>query len=715
MGKKISFIQQLNNLDCGTACLTMILNYFGNSVPLYQVNRMVETSRNGITVGELKRGAKSFGLDGKVYRINRLEEIELGDYCPVIALLDNNHYVIIESIKSENYIIIDPEDGRKKVEKNSFYEQFSNIIIHFIPNDNFNKTKKQYKYFQIIKENICNKNVYLRIFLFTIIINGISFIIPKISRIIIDKIITEKRGDMIISISFLALFVVLLYGVFYYIRKSNILKLEIEFGQNMSYRIITKLFNLPIEFFSIREVGDLSTRINNIDVAKDIVSRTISTFLIDVITIIIFGVTMFIYYGGLALIVLILGMIQGIILFFGISKIKKYIIKNIKSNEECQAYLIQVLSNILFLKISSSVEIIIEEWKKKYNRKMKTYVDKQKYSIIIESVIRVLSLMPQLFILILGSSYVLSEKMTLGSLIAFISLSGFFLSPIASIANNMQELHYLKTVFDRLMDIYYYDETKDGYKKKKLCYLDKIEFRNVSFSYSKSAEIALDKICIELNQGEKVAIVGQSGCGKSTLIKVLLGLYMKNIEGEVLVNGKSLKKIDMESYRNKIGVVLQDAYFFNDCIQNNIDLTRIGNEDRIRLASEIACVHKEIQKMPLKYKTIIGENGKNISGGQKQRISIARALLNSPSIIIFDEATSQIDSKNEKKIYDNLKKNNISQIVVTHRLSTILDADRIYVMNEGKIVEFGNHRDLLNMKGVYYSLWEEQNFVKFTG
>lgn len=215
------------------------------------------------------------------------------------------------------------------------------------------------------------------------------------------------------------------------------------------------------------------------------------------------------------------------------------------------------------------------------------------------------------------------------------------------------------------------------------------------------------KVSFTIEKGNKIAFVGKTGCGKTTLIKLILGLYQPG-NNEIYINNRPISEYDINSYRENFGIVLQDAMFFNDTIRNNIDITKTHTLEEVEEAAKMACLDEEINKMPLGYDTVIGENGRNISGGQRQRLAIARAFIHSPNVVIFDEGTNQLDIITEKKIYDNMKARQITQIIITHRLPTIENADMIYLMEDGKIVNCGTHKQLLNTDIYYSNLYQYQ-------
>lgn len=308
-----------------------------------------------------------------------------------------------------------------------------------------------------------------------------------------------------------------------------------------------------------------------------------------------------------------------------------------------------------------------------------------------------------------------------------LSIEGGFLEAYSTIKESMNTFKQLVEIFKTVkvrqiirstqqystllnigMEIYYAEKEENINKKGIEKEIQRIQLTNVSFKYFKSGENILKRINISIKRGEKIAIVGKTGCGKSTLIKLILGLY-KPTEGQLMIDGNKITELDVNDYRKHIGITMQEAYFFDDTIEKNIDISKKCEKMQIQKAAQMARLDQDISCMEKGYETRIGENGKNLSGGQRQRLSIARALVKNPDIIIFDEGTGQLDAITEKEIYKELKNNNITQIIVTHRLSTIKDADYIYLIEQGEIVEQGMHKDLIETEGMYAKMWKEQN------
>ncbi len=312
-----------------------------------------------------------------------------------------------------------------------------------------------------------------------------------------------------------------------------------------------------------------------------------------------------------------------------------------------------------------------------------------------------------LLILWVGGHYLLKGEITLGTLIAFSSIAGSYITPIISISNNYTELISLESYFSRIRDVL---RSKDEQEKESVQVKNKsikgdIEFENVFFKYNRFSDYTLKELNFTIKQGEKVAIVGPSGSGKSSISKLLLALY-KVSEGRILINNQDINDYDYYSLRTSIGTVLQESKLFSGSISDNISMSKDSHDDfKVIDATEKAGILEDIMNFPMGFETIISESGNNFSGGQRQRLLIARALYQEPSAIIFDEATSHLDFFTERHIENTLKQLHITQIIIAHRLRTIQNADKIIYLENGSIKEIGTHEQLLENKSYYYNLY----------
>ncbi|TXK90331.1 peptidase domain-containing ABC transporter, partial [Parageobacillus sp. SY1] len=350
---------------------------------------------------------------------------------------------------------------------------------------------------------------------------------------------------------------------------------------------------------------------------------------------------------------------------------------------------------------------VFDQWHSLFHNQLKVSQKQNFLSSSLETFSSGIQFITPLLLLWIGSYFVLQGKVTLGEVLGFTSLATSLMIPIASIGTTYSQFLLLGSYIQRLQDVVdSKTEKTDGLELENLS--GKIELKNVSFKYDKFGKEILSSINLSINAGEKIAIVGQSGSGKSTLAKLILGLYSPT-EGSITFDGKTIDELDLHHLRSQIGAVLQETRLFHGSILENI---RLLNDqvpfEKVIEACKLADIHEEIIKQPMGYYTMISEGGSNFSGGQRQRLLLARALVNEPKILILDEATSALDNLSEIRVQQNLRRLNCTQIIIAHRLTTIVDADRIIVLKDGEIVEIGNHQELLKNKGFYYKLYTRQ-------
>lgn len=431
----------------------------------------------------------------------------------------------------------------------------------------------------------------------------------------------------------------------------------------------------------------------------------IYTFAIDFITAIVCGIAMTLMNPILFFTVICITIIQIVL----ISIIRRGITLDTQlyqgEQSKLQSDLVDLIANLVSIKCMGIDFQMNNKINTSYNKNIDILYRKEKKSDLLECVITTISLVTSLIIYIVGGYFVERQELSLGELVQFVSLATFFIVPFKSISVYMPQFSTIREMIERIKEVLFYKEvSNDG--KINLNRFEKLEMKGVYFGYAAN-ETLLKDININVYAGNKIAIVGPSGSGKTSITKLMMNIF-DTYEGHILINGVEIDKINRESYYKKLAVVTQQPLAFNDTIRKNIDPSETLDDNQIYEVLKQAELYDEIMQFPLKLNTKIGENGQNISGGQKQRIAIARALASNPSIVIFDEGTSNLDSVTEKSILENLNEKGITQIIISHRLSTTQDADYIYVIKDGKIVESGKHDELIKKMGVYY-----QNYTSY--
>lgn len=708
MNNRVKFINQLSQTGCGVACLTMLLNYYGNKEQIFEVSKRCSSSRNGTSLRELINACESYGFKAKGFKLENIDVLKGEEnILPCIAVLDSHHYVVLTKIKKNKVYYIDPQYGYIVKIISEFKTIFSGNLLLVELTDKFCKTKKNVNYISVLKLGKINISLCISVLFTTVIIQVLSLFSPWMTQYMVDEVILVHSTNDITNLILASIIVVIVYGLANFIRQFLAILVERNYIISLKKAIVEKLIKLPLYFFDTRSSGEIATRVNNIDVLKRSISQIGSSMTVDLLSIIIFGIVMIINSIFLSLIVFFFAIILVIVLIISLKIIRRKNLDALLSQETTQSYLLEALSNTVIIKSSNYGESIMNKWNELYKDQMDKLLKRENIINIHSSLLLSVRMLPPLIILAIGSILIGKDNFTLGYLMSFVTIVNLFLSPISLFIQSLFELQYVASILDRIMEmVHTEEETQLGIEK--IQQIEQIEFRNVSFSYSsRDGILVLKNISFKILKGNKIAFVGKTGCGKTTLIKLILGLYQPNNKG-IYINNRSLCEYNINSYRENFGIVLQEAMFFNNTIRNNIDITRSHSLEDIEEAAKLACLDEEINKMPLGYDTSIGENGRNISGGQRQRLAIARAFIYLPKVVVFDEGTNQLDAITENKIYDNMKSKQITQIIITHRLPTIENADMIFFMEDGKIIESGTHDQLLNTGLYYSSLYKHQ-------
>lgn len=472
------------------------------------------------------------------------------------------------------------------------------------------------------------------------------------------------------------------------------------------------VLGLPMNFFGTRKVGEIVSRFTDASKIRDAISSATLTIMIDSLMAIVGGAVLYAQNSTLFVIAVIVVALYGVIVFAFKNPVKKINEKQMEDNAQVTSYLVETLNGIETVKAFHAEDKAQAKTDRLFVKLLKSVF---KGGIIMnaqQTLTSAISTIGGTVILWVGVVNVLNGNMTLGSLITFNALLAYFLAPVKNLINLQPTMQTTIVAAERLAEILDLELEKTQNESRTLAPESlnlPIRIENLDFRYG-TRRLVLENINMTINAGEKIALVGESGSGKTTLSKLLMNFYPWE-KGEIFIGDYNLKDINLEALRNRIAYISQDIFLFSGTIKENLEL---GNEDAtmedIIEACHLSKADEFINNMPLRYETMLEENGANLSGGQKQRLAIARALLKKPDILIMDEATSNLDSITEKAIEKTINSlsRNITTIIIAHRLSTIMRCDKIFVMEQGKFIEQGTHSELIARKGRYYDLWKDQ-------
>lgn len=687
--KKIKFIHQLGNTDCGLACLAMLFRYYNTKISLALLSAENMTGRDGLTLGDLKHIAEHYNFKFKAYRTG-YNDINISNNLPVMVCSKQNHFIVVEKRTKKGYKVVDPDQGRRIISLDDLKKNYLDLIIVLEPLFSCKQVYKEPK----LSINFSTKNICY-IALLTLFLELFVLVVPRITSMIVDDI-SNKLGYEIQKYALCTVAIIFVYFIASIMRKRIILHTQLRIYHQIIKKMLTKLFGLDLSFFQSHMTGDIVNRLNSVSSINDFISNVFITFAIDFITAIVCGIAMTLMNPILFFTVICITIIQIVL----ISIIRRGITLDTQlyqgEQSKLQSDLVDLIANLVSIKCMGIDFQMNNKINTSYNKNIDILYRKEKKSDLLECVITTISLVTSLIIYIVGGYFVERQELSLGELVQFVSLATFFIVPFKSISVYMPQFSTIREMIERIKEVLFYKEiSNDG--KINLNRFEKLEMKGVYFGYAAN-ETLLKDININVYAGNKIAIVGPSGSGKTSITKLMMNIF-DTYEGHILINGVEIDKINRESYYKKLAVVTQQPLAFNDTIRKNIDPSETLDDNQIYEVLKQAELYDEIMQFPLKLNTKIGENGQNISGGQKQRIAIARALASNPSIVIFDEGTSNLDSVTEKSIFENLNEKGITQIIISHRLSTTQDADYIYVIKDGKIVESGKHDELIKKWG----------------
>jgi ATP-binding cassette subfamily B protein len=558
-----------------------------------------------------------------------------------------------------------------------------------------------------------HRGVLLQVLLASFVVQLFTLANPLLIQVIIDKVIAQRSLDTLQVLGIALVVVTLLEGVLGSLRTFLFTETTNRIDQRLGAEVIDHLLRLPLGYFDRRPVGELGSRVAELEKIRNFITGQALTTILDAAFSVIYIAVMALYSWLLTIVALAVLPIQIVLTLLGAPLFRRQFRQAAEANAGTQAHLVEVLTGIQTVK-AQNVEMVSRwKWQELYSRYIARTFEKTITGTALNQTSQVLQKISQLVVLWVGAGMVLRGELTLGQLIAFRIISGYVTQPLLRLSSIWQNIQELRVSFERLGDVINtpQESTEEDQAKIPLPPVaGKVEFDGVSFSFSPATPPVLKDIHLVVEPHTFLGIAGQSGSGKSTLVKLLPRLYSPT-SGRVLIDDYDIDKVELYSLRRQIGIVPQDPLLFSGTVSENIALTQpeASSEEIVR-AARIACAHEFIMELPAGYSTPVGERGANLSGGQRQRIAIARTLLSNPKLLVMDEATSALDYDTERRVCDNLihSISDCTVFFITHRLSTIRRAHKIVMLHQGAIVETGSHEELMAARGRYYALYRQQ-------
>ncbi len=744
---RYTYVRQHDSTDCAAACLAMVCLHYKKEITITRLRDMMGTDLKGTNLIGLQKAANELGFTCAAVRVDR--ENFLSDFSlPCIAqeITDQGltHFVVVfkkttipddtarrkhvlkeaeaakdetKKHKTKDYVIIgDPASELKKISLDEFYKNFTGVLLLLNPTPQFETGKIQQgsifkRYLNLL---LPQKKLFAYAILSSCILTILGIASSLFNKILMDEVLPYGLKNLLVTLILVFSVVNLTSALISFVRQWILIHLSIKIDIPLMLGYFGHIYKLPMKFFATRKTGDITTRYSDASTIKSIFTSIALSLIMDITMAVVTGIILFKMNATLFSISLFMTLVSILLVLVYKQPYKKINEETMQQASVLNSQMIEGLRGIETIKCNANEDTELENLEREYIKRLKISIRSSKISTTQSLFTTILSTGFSMLTTYVGISQVLDGSITLGSFMAFTTLSSYFTNPISNLVNLQMQIQEASISMKRLTEIMDYQTEQDD--EQEHTELEKIEgdivFKNVTFRYGNRSP-ALDHVSFTIPQGKKVALVGSSGSGKSTITKLLLKYYEPE-EGEIQVGGINLNEYTNDSVRRAISYVPQNIELFSKSIYDNIRISRMdASLDEVKEAAKKADAHDFIRKLPLQYYTFLEEAGNGLSGGEKQRIALARAFLKDSNLYILDESTSNLDFATENIIFDMIYNQlaDRSMLIVAHRLSTIRNCDIILVMDHGQIVEKGTHDELMAKNGRYCELWNMQQGV----
>jgi HlyB family type I secretion system ABC transporter len=711
--QKYPYIHGRGPIDATLACFQMLSQYWNTPWKRDVIKRTLDSNfqRTGkISIDLCGAVAELMGFKAQRVEVPAIAVSKLPT--PVLLPWQDSFAILYHATEKELVLAI-PEQGIVRKKPAAFIDIWGEdgqvLLLQTTPETPKNRFNLSW-FLPAIKKH---KAVLIEVFIASLFVQLLGLANPLVTQVIIDKVIIQNGANTLNVLGFVLIAMAVVEGIITWLRTNLFVDTTNRIDLSLGSEVIDHLLRLPLRYFEKRPVGEISSRINELENIRSFLTGTALTVVLDAVFSVIYIAVMIFYSWLLTIVALAIVPLFALLTFIFTPIIRNQTRTKAERNAQTQSYLVEVVSGIQTVK-AQNIELNSRwQWQKRYSKYISASFDNVLTSNTASSLSNFLNKLSSLLLLWVGAYLVLQQEITLGELIAFRIIAGYVTSPLLRLIQLWQNFQETALSLERLADILDTPQESELAGRNNIpmpAIKGQIKYENVTFSFAKSPNPQLNSVTMEIPKGSFIGIVGQSGAGKSTLTKLIPRLYELDA-GRILIDGYDISKVELYSLRQQIGMVLQDTLLFDTTVQENISLTiPDATPEEIVEAAKIACAHDFIMNLPNGYNTRVGERGSALSGGQKQRMAIARTVLQNPPLLIMDEATSALDYATERQVCSNLQAafKGRTVLFITHRLATIKNADIILMMSAGKVAEQGTHNELMAMKGLYYCLYQQQ-------
>jgi ATP-binding cassette subfamily B protein len=650
--------------------------------------------------------ARSLGLSAAAFFVapDAFDRVRL----PAIAHWNGNHFVVVERWSPNEVEIVDPALGRRRLTAAEFRESFAGTVLALAPSAQFvcrEAPRSRSLQRAVVGLLRAEWGALVWIFAASLVLQVSALALPILTKVVIDVVLPGRARGLMAPLAAGALVLVLAQASTTALRGLTLASVQARLDSRLMFGFVDHLLRLPVRFFQQRANGDLLMRLSSNAVIREMLTGQLVSVILD-------GAFVFVYLAillwrdpAIGLTAAATGGLQIMLILGASSRTRTLMQASLAAQADAQSYLGEVIAAMPTVKASGCEDVAFERWSARFQTDLRLTRERARLSALIEAGMLGLRVIAPLALLLVGMQAILDGTASLGTILALTAIATAFLVPLGSLASTIQRLQLVGASIERIVDVIDHPPEQHRSNVSDAPRLrGGIELRNVGFSYDCNAAPVVRGISLSIQPGEHVALVGASGSGKSTLAMLILGLY-EPTEGEVLYDGLPLCELDYPSVRRQFGVVMQEPAIFSGSIRDNLAfMDKNVPFERLTRCAHLAAVDDDITRLPMGYETYLAERGAGLSGGQRQRIALARALARDPRIVLLDEATSHLDAVMELRIHERLRELRCTRIVIAHRLSTVRDADRIVVLENGAIAEAGTHDALMRENGRYAEL-----------
>ncbi len=702
---RVPYVAQMEAVECGAACLAMVLAHHGHHAPLSEVRETCAVSRDGVNALAILRAAENYGLNAKAYRaeLKGLEQIAL----PAILHWNFSHFVLLERLTRDGGAqVVDPAQGRIGISRETLAKSFTGAVLTFEPTEALRPRRRRpqnlARYQRMMRAHATTIGQLLLFSLF-LQIAGIGF--PIAQQVLVDHVLVPRQESWLWGLAVALGLAALVQTSLQFARGWVLDSLQAVLDLRLLGDFMARVVRLPLGFFLQRHTGDLLQRLESNKTLRSFLGTQVVTSVLDVFLIIGYGALMMVYHWKLGLLVVGIGCVRAMIQWTMRGLSRQVVAVELAALSRAGSALVESLGGLETIKSVSAEAVAVRRWSNHVVSRANASLPRLQLENTASQLTGLLGAIGIAAVSAVAGYEVIAGEISIGVFSAFLTLQGLYLTPFNSLIENLGRWQYLNSHLARLDDVMEAELEPSG-ELDAAGLRGEIHLEGLGFRYAPGAPWVLRGIDLRIRPGEKIAIVGPSGAGKSTLARVLLGMLMPS-EGTVAFDGRNIRCYDLGKLRARMGAVMQETSLLNDSASANISLGDPAyTPEQVKTAAHLACIGDVIEALPLGYATQLGDSGMQLSGGERQRLCLARALVGRPAVLLLDEATSALDAETERRVHANLGSLGCTRIVIAHRFSTVRDADRILVVDRGRIVQEGGFEDLSLQPGLFRGLLE---------